>query len=492
VRSKLAGGTTAAIVRVRRFAGLAALAALGILLLGAAASANAATLKAKYTLQGSLASDVAGAPDLVDLGTGNRFAREPVDGVERQVLTFPRGGGLSLATAGLVDSSAHSVVMTFRLDRRPGYRRLLDFKRGTSDNGLYDLNGRAVLYLDGHLAISQSPVIGSSYVQVVLTSEAAPGGLRESVYVNGAPVASGTAPKDFGLASGTLRFFKDNVSGGAGDEEAAGAVACIVVYDGILSADEVQQVAGDASLCPAPTQAAEHPQATVATKPRAQRQGRSIVVDTGLRVSCPIGTTPCTANGRLAVAQRPRRGADKGLGTAEIVVPAGETRPVAIPLSRQGAERLRKGRRLRIDASARIVTAGGEAAEANRTGTIAAPRRALRLRLYSGTTSQGLPVFLTAVGNRILNVLFRWRATCADGRVHTAMTTLTDTRVRHGRFLIDKTLRNRGSARMSGTIDGSVASGSLSRRGPTSFKTTCAVKGVTWRARSAPIEVERR
>ena len=470
------------IARVRRLAGLAA---IGILLLGAAASANAATLKAKYSLQGSLASDVAGAPDLVDLGRGNRFESESVNGIERRVLTFPRGGGLSLTTAGLVDSSAHSVVMTFRLDQQPGYRRLLDFAQGKSDNGLYDLNGRAVLYLDGHLAVSRSPVIGSSYIQVVLTSEAAPGGLRESVYVNGVPVASGTAPKDFGLSPGALRFFKDNVSGGGG-----GGGGSRRLHPGLRRHPECGRGSAGRRRCVSVSGSDSSCRASAGDgrdRAPAQRQGRSIVVDTGLRVSCPIGTTPCTANGRMAVVQRSRRGAGRRLGTVEIAVPAGETRRVAIPLSRQGAERLRKSsaqdRRLSEDRYGRRRGRRGQPDGDDRRAASFA-----QARLYSGTTSQGLPVFLTAIGNHIASIVFRWRATCADGRVHTAMTILTGTRVHRGRFPIDKTLRNRASARMSGKIDSSVASGSFSRRGPTGFKTTCAVKGVTWRARSAPIE----
>ena len=478
-------GNVYAIAYLRGLVGLVA----AVVALGAAEPGNAATLKAKYSLQGSLASDVAGAPDLFDLGTGNRFALEAVDGVERQVLTFPRGGGLSLATAGLVDASAHSVVMTFRLAEQAGYRRLLDFTQGTSDNGFYDFYGRAVLYVDGHLAASRLPVIGPSYVQVALTSGAVPGGLLETVYVNGMPVASGTATKGFGLSSGVLRFFKDNVSGGAGGEESAGAVACILVYDGTLSAEEVRQVAGDPALCPAPAPRAEQPQASVSGKPRARREGQSIVVDTGLRVTCPIGTTPCQARGRVDVASMSLRDAGKQLGAAAFAVPAGESRSVAMSLSARGAEALRKAGRLRIETTARIATVGGETAEASQTGTIAAPRRpTFRTGVYSGTTSQRLPIFVTTSRDRILTVFFRWRATCADGRTHTGATLLEGERVRRGRFVLDRSLGSRGSARVSGRIEGVLASGTLSRRGASAFKTRCALRGVRWRTRFARVE----
>jgi hypothetical protein len=458
-------------------------------LLVIAETGTAATLKARYSLQGSLASDIAGAPSLVDLGAGNRFALEQVGNVQRQVRTFPVSGGLSLATTGLVDPSAHSVVMTFRLDQRPGYRRLLDFTQGMSDNGLYDLNGRAVLYVDGNLATSRVPVIGSSYVQVALTSWAVTGGLLESVYVNGAPVASGTVTEGFGLSSGALRFFKDNASGGAGGEEAAGAVACVLVYDGTLSADEVRQVAADASLCPAATENADQPRATVSSEPRVLRRGRSIVADTGLRVTCPVGASPCRATGQVGVAPGSRRYAGRRLGSAEFAVSPGETRRVVVPLSARGAKRLRKAHKLRIKAAAAIVTTSGATADASRTGTIAAPRRPLfRTGVYSGTTGQGLPIFISTTGDRIVTVFFRWRATCADGRVHTGVTLLHGKRVRRERFVIGRRLRNGGSARVSGKIDRYVASGTLARRGPTAFKTTCVVDGVTWRAPFAPIE----
>jgi hypothetical protein len=70
------------------------------------------------------------------------------------------------------------------------------------------------------------------------------------LYVNGSPIF-GTS---HGLRVGpeAVRFFKDNVRGGAGDEEAGGALACVLVYDGALSAGEVRQQAADPALCPAP------------------------------------------------------------------------------------------------------------------------------------------------------------------------------------------------------------------------------------------------
>jgi hypothetical protein len=227
-------------------AGLALLAVSG-------AAASAATLKASYLLQGTRASQIAGAPDLVDLGPGNRFTTETIDGVPRQVLAFPRGGGLSLATDGLVDTVSHSIVMNVRLDETFGFRRLLDFSGGDADDGLYDLDGRVVLYgASGFGGGDAEPALDGSWVQVALTSEATLTGSQWTVAaLNGAPMQGSVTPRRFRLGADGLRFFKDNVRGPSRREESAGAVSCILLYDGALTTAELRQVAVD-PLCPAP------------------------------------------------------------------------------------------------------------------------------------------------------------------------------------------------------------------------------------------------
>lgn len=226
-------------------AGLALVAGIGT------GTAGAATLKASYSLQGTRASQTPGAPELVDLGPGNRFETATIDGAPRHVLAFPRGGGLSLATDGLVSPLGHSIVMDVRLDDLFGYRRLLDFSGGDADDGLYALDGHLVLYGAGAGAAA-APVLDGSWVQVALTSEATGAGTQWTVAaVDGAPVTGATTSRAFQLGPEGLRFFKDNVRGPAGGEESSGAVACILVYDGALTLAELRQVAVD-PLCPAP------------------------------------------------------------------------------------------------------------------------------------------------------------------------------------------------------------------------------------------------
>jgi hypothetical protein len=311
---------------------------------------------------------VAGAPDLADIGPGNRFANETVDGVDRRVLIFPSGGGVSLPTSGLVDPKSHSIVMLFRLADVFNYRRLLDFSEGASDDGLYNLDGRAVLYVGGNIAASADRVFEDAYVHVTLTSETTLAGSQWTVvYVNGSPVAAATTSQGFGLESGVLRFFKDNVRGPARGEQSAGALACALVYDGALTTGEVRQLTTDPTLCPAP---------------------------------------------------RP--------------VP-----PRSLPF---------------------------------RPGT------------YVGRTSQGLPIAFTVERTSVEDVYFRWRAKCADGRVHTNGIFLGGTHIHRGRFSVRGVLGTGGRARVSGRLRGGRARGRLSRWANSAFNTVCVARGIRWHA----------
>jgi concanavalin A-like lectin/glucanase superfamily protein len=469
-----------------------------LILVGGVESAAAATLRAEYRFQGDLASEVAGAPELVEIGQGNSFAFEHVDGLGlQQVLRFPKGNGLSLATAGLVNPTNNSVVVVFRLDDTDGYRRILDLTGGTSDNGLYNLNGQVVLYGgSGGNDASQNVLLDHSYAQVALTNAAALGGSEQATaYVNGAEVATAQIPKGFDLGSGVLRLFRDNTSGPAPGEESGGAVSCILIYDGTMTAGEVNQVAGDPTLCQAPRPTPGRAKASVTGKPKAIRARRSIVVDTGLTVSCPIGATPCAANGHVEAAPPHGPGiASKSnrLGVVRFKVPGGENRRVLVRLSGQGARALRNTGALRVKASAEIKAPQGRTARAQQTGRIKAPQPpAFRTGIYTGTTSQSLPIFVVASRTAVRSVFFRWRGICSDGKAHTSTILLRGKALVHrGHFSLERQLDTGGSARVTGKLKGARASGTLFRTGASGSDIRCAVKKIRWHARTSGIETE--
>jgi hypothetical protein len=188
-------------------------------------------LTADYQFFDSLGSSAGGAPDLLTLGP-TMFAQERADGPPRTVLTFAEGSGLRLSPAGsAIPSSSYSIVLLFRLNTVEGYRRILDFKDGKSDRGMYAYYGDLVFY--GKEEGGGKPLKSNQYHQVVVTRDSAGTVVG---YVDGARQIIFQDSEGDAVISpdNVLRFFRDD-----GSEHSAGAVARIRLFDRPLSADEV-------------------------------------------------------------------------------------------------------------------------------------------------------------------------------------------------------------------------------------------------------------
>jgi len=201
-------------------------------------TAEAATMTADYGFQNTFASSVGGSPNLVVAGTteGGGFASDLVGVTSRTVYRFPQGQGLALQNASAaIPSSAYTVAIVFAFDVVDGYRRILDFKDGTSDSGLYVLGGQLTFYSGSN---SQQPSVpADTYVQVVLTRDA--NGLVTG-YTNGVPQFSFSDTGNLAVpdpTSNVLRFFLDDNS--VGGEQAPGGVARIRIWDEAMTESEV-------------------------------------------------------------------------------------------------------------------------------------------------------------------------------------------------------------------------------------------------------------
>ncbi len=195
---------------------------------------TSARLKADYQLQNSLASAKAGAPNLNNVGS-NTFGSTSVDGNPRTVLNFSPNNGLTLApTVGIMPSDTYTIAVLFSFKNTSSWRKILDFKNGTIDRGLFVLDGKLVLYNETSSSIGAS-ITPDTFVHVVLTRDA---DKRVVGYVNGVMQFQFTDVRDVATISdqNTLRFF-NNIPG-AGDT-AAGSVARVRIYDNAISADEV-------------------------------------------------------------------------------------------------------------------------------------------------------------------------------------------------------------------------------------------------------------
>jgi hypothetical protein len=237
-----------------------------------ASTASAATLIGDYQLQGTLASSGAGPP-LTDIGAGNSFQTDTVMGVQRQVLRFPLGNGLSMAPAGLGGGTGpYSEVVTFRFDDAVvptdgGYARILDSTNGGSgDNGLYDHNG----YLDYYDTAGSDNSSGTQLLadDTYATVAMSVSGGETRGYFNGSRVL--TSAEANPVIDDTLRFFKDN-----GAEHSAGAVSCIRVYASALTDAEISGIGASPDCTPHPAAPPSHKKKCKKHKKKHKRSAES-------------------------------------------------------------------------------------------------------------------------------------------------------------------------------------------------------------------------
>jgi hypothetical protein len=221
-----------------------ALGALGALV-AAGCTPAPATPNADYQWQEGIGAACASAPgpsmSVLTVGGGSiQGVIEDVDGVDEWVERFSAGiGWLLQPTTGELGNSTYSVAVLFRLADLGVFRRVLDFKHGTQDSGLYLAAGKLRLY--PYAGSGPKTVAANEWVQVVLTRTASG---TVTGYVDG--VQQWQLPDTAGVAIidgfNQLRFFQDNQTGGTTTEHAAGAVARIRVFDRALSATEVSNL----------------------------------------------------------------------------------------------------------------------------------------------------------------------------------------------------------------------------------------------------------
>ena len=107
-------------------------------------------------------------PHAQNLGT-NAFSTETVAGAPRTVLTFPKAGGLAFPTSGVAPADTYTIAALFRLADLTGYRRILDFKAGDSELGVYYYTGQLDYYGPCCEVGGPNSASPNTYAQVVFT-----------------------------------------------------------------------------------------------------------------------------------------------------------------------------------------------------------------------------------------------------------------------------------------------------------------------------------
>jgi uncharacterized protein (TIGR03437 family) len=197
-------------------------------------SSATSTLIADYQFQNSLNSAVGNPPALINLGS-NSFETVAIDESSRRALKIDENNGVALfSTAGLISNQAYTVAMLFAFNSVNDYRRILDFKNGTSDYGLYCYFGELAFRSPLLIRNGNASITRNSYVQVALTRDTAG---NVAGYVNGVRQLSFVDSSGYALIEGnTLRFFRDNIGKG---EASAGQIARIRLYNTALSSSAI-------------------------------------------------------------------------------------------------------------------------------------------------------------------------------------------------------------------------------------------------------------
>lgn len=220
-------------------------------------SAQAATIVASYLFQNTLSSSVAGAPALVatdPTGTSG-FVSDTVGGSTRTVYHVggtnanSDQGGLTFNSTGLLPTDSYSVALTIKFfDRENAWRRILDVKNRTSDEGFYvdPSNNLDVFPVAGNAAFTND-----IYQNVVLTVKPS-GPNNVNAYIQGGMTLAVTTDILFLQPGGLINLFLDNVAEGGQGEWSQANIAVVNFYSGVLTADEVAVINGDPTAPPAP------------------------------------------------------------------------------------------------------------------------------------------------------------------------------------------------------------------------------------------------
>jgi hypothetical protein len=192
---------------------------------------------ADYRFRHTYGSEVGNAPDLVQAGR-NASAFVFDASIGRPVLSFSRHGGLALTPATrVVDLETYTIELLFRFDRVQGYRKIVDFRDGSDDRGLYVRDG-CLTFFPVELP-SRTEIEHNAYVHIVLTrntEERVVGyvdAARQFAFIDQDGLAE--------IATDTLRFFVDDSE--TRQEYSEGAVTQIRLHDRSLTASEVAALA---------------------------------------------------------------------------------------------------------------------------------------------------------------------------------------------------------------------------------------------------------
>jgi hypothetical protein len=195
-----------------------------------------------YKFNNTLAESKGNGPVLVNLDTTGTFVTDTlsrISGLTKTVYRFKNNCGFqfnNVLASNFVDST-YSIELYFKFDYVNGWRRVIDWKNRTTDEGAYVYYGDVSFYDFG--TSDSTTVVAGQYTHFVFTRNKTTNMVR--IYSDGKPELN-IADVDYQAmidTSHVLNFFRDDLQ--VTNESSSGAIAMLNIYNYLLDSVSVQQ-----------------------------------------------------------------------------------------------------------------------------------------------------------------------------------------------------------------------------------------------------------
>lgn len=193
----------------------------------------------RYHFDYGLKEVFAQGPELTTACPGNITSTVLPAGITKNVYNFQKGCGLVYDDSQLnflATAPGYTIELYFKLDTITGYKKLMDADSLSKDKGLYNRNGKVVLY--PNFESPDSFFAAGTFQYVAITRDAA----TKEMYINCNGKTAGTYIDNTDLyvydANQLIIFFQDD--NGTNNEEANGSVAMIHISATAMDSNTVK------------------------------------------------------------------------------------------------------------------------------------------------------------------------------------------------------------------------------------------------------------
>ena len=187
-----------------------------------------------YEFNGNLKEKNGIGPELKVLGKKGRFL---TNSEQQSAYRFEKNNGFQFDGKGLgiYFGGSYTIELYFKFDALDSWKRVVDFKNRTTDNGAYMHHGKLNFY--NFVSSKEVGIEAGKYCHFVITRDGSTNSLR--MYAEGAASAEMNDAAGHGLVSndGVLNFFYDDLK--VANEASSGEIVLLRLYDYMLEEEEV-------------------------------------------------------------------------------------------------------------------------------------------------------------------------------------------------------------------------------------------------------------